>query len=133
MTKQEPPAYSELYGAILIGPNPQELNTSSMALMDSGNLLQYPVMSKKLHQQLGLKLLPSKLQAKTANKQALTILGLSTTAHLRFAGSQHLFSIQPLVIEDLSSHLNLGAKFNFNNEVNPQVVRQVGNNKQAYW
>ena len=49
----------------------------TMALLDSGNLLQFAAMSEKLHQALGGKLMPTTIRGKSANQQVLNILGIS--------------------------------------------------------
>ena len=69
--------YLDSYAAVTVGKIPAQLDTVCLSLLDSGNLLGKIAMSESFHQQLGLKLYPTLMKAKTASQENLTILGVS--------------------------------------------------------
>ena len=66
----------------------------------------------------------TKIKARAANKQALEILGVSRGIYKQFPNIAKMFLIKPLVVRNLSCHLNLGAQFNFKTGLIPQAVKQ---------
>lgn len=113
--------YSQLYAATMVSKEKGK-EVVTMSLMDSGNLLKYSVISEELHKELKLGLFTTQMVAKTANSSALKILGISSPIQIKFAQTDPVFTIEPLVIQALTSHLNLGAQFNFHHQITPQLV-----------
>ena len=104
-----------------------------MALLDSGNLLQFAVISEDLHATLNAKLTSTNIKGNSANQQTLNILGISEKILIHFPHSGNQIQFQPLVIRALASHLNLGAKFNFEHSLVPQKVLTVKGIKGNYY
>lgn len=124
--RHKPPVYAEVYWMVLLGLEPDTIDVPSLALMDSGNLLELPVISERFHKTLKAELLPTKAKARMANKESLKIMGLFSLIYLRFRGARKIYNIQPLVIKDLASAVDLGAQFNYCHQIPPQVVRKYG-------
>ena len=79
---------------------------------DSGNLLAQAAIDAELHAKLGIPIKDTKIKARAANKQALEIGGVSRGIYLRFFNLVKTFFMKPLVLQNLSCNLNLGAQFN---------------------
>ena len=95
-----------------------------MALPELGNLLAHAAIDANFHNMLEIPLEDTKIIAQAANKQALEILGVSQGICIRFPNITKMFLIKPLVVRNLSCHLNLGAQFNFKTGLIPQIVKQ---------
>ena len=118
-------SFSDLYAILKIKVKPGgDFTTLSMALLDSGNLLKLSVISAKLHKQLGLKLYPTSIRAKTASNAKMPILGSSEPFYIQFVSTTPTFKISPLVVKDMTTHINLGSRFFFENDIIPQMVRE---------
>lgn len=130
-TQQPHSKYSNMFAPVLLewGVN----NKQTIALLDSGNLLQFAAISEDLHVILNGKLIPTKIKGKSSNQQTLDILGISEKISIRFPHSDNKIQFQPLVIRALASHLNLGAKFNFEHSLIPQKVLTVKGIKGKYY
>ena len=92
--------------------------------MDSGNLLAQAAIDAEFHVILGIPIKDTKIKARAANKQALKIWGVSKGIYLRFSNMVKPFFVKPLVLQNLSCNLNLGAQFNFKTGLIPQKVVQ---------
>ena len=101
-------SFSDLYALLKIKVKPGgDFTTLSMALLDSGNLLKFSVISAKLHKQLGLKLYSTNIRAKTASNAKMPILGSSESFYIQFASTTPTFEISPLVVRDMTTHIDL--------------------------
>ena len=94
-----------------LGANGQASIT--MALLDSDNLLAHSAIDAGFHEQLGIPIEDTKIQARAANKQALEIQGVLKGIYLRFPNVAKTFFVKPLVVRNLSCKLKLGTQFNF--------------------
>ena len=95
-----------------------------MALLYSGNLLAHAAMDAEFHERLGVPIKDTKFKAQAANKQALEIWGVLQGIYIRFPNIAKTFLMKPLVVQDLSCNLNLGAQFNLETGLIPQMVKQ---------
>ena len=102
---------------------------NTMALLDSGNLLQQPAINASLHQTLGVKVVKTNVIARGANQLSIDIEGISKGIYLKFPNLQTSFLVRPLVVKNLASPLNLGSKFNFEFMLTPQLVEQDVNTR----
>ena len=50
-------------------------------------------------------------------------MGISEAFYLQFVATKPIFKIQPLVVRNMSAHINLGAFFFFENNIVPQCVQ----------
>ena len=113
-----------MFAPIIIGKRDGEYEHVTMALLDSGNLLQQPAINAKLHQTLGVGVVQTNVVARGANQLSIGIKGISEGIYLRFPNIRTSFFVRPLVVENLASPLNLGSKFNFEFMLTPQLVEQ---------
>ncbi len=116
--------HHEMFAPIIIGKRDGEYEHVTMALLDSGNLLQQPAINAKLHQTLGVGVVQTNVVARGANQLSIGIKGISEGIYLRFPNIRTSFFVRPLVVENLASPLNLGSKFNFEFMLTPQLVEQ---------
>ena len=106
--------HHEMFAPVIIGKHDGEYEHITMALLDSGNLLQQPAINAKLHQTLGVGVVKTNVVARGANQLSIGIKGISEGIYLKFPNIQTSFFVRPLVVENLASPLNLGSKFNLN-------------------
>ena len=118
-----------MYLPVLIQNNQGEARIT-LALPDSGNLLAHTAINAKFHQSLGIQTRRTDIRARSANKQALQIVGVSEGIYLRIPGVIKVFFIRPLVVHNLSCNLNLGAQFNFKTGLIPQIVQVTEDGKK---
>ena len=111
-----------MFAPLIIGRRDGKYEHITMALLDSGNLLQQPAINAKLHQTLGVGVVKTNVVARGANQLSINIKGISEGIHLKFPNIQTSFLVRPLVVENLASPLNLGSKFEF--MLTPQLVEQ---------
>ena len=116
--------HHEMFAPLIIGKHDGEYEHITMALLDSGNLLQQPAINARLHQTLGVGVVKTNVVARGANQLSINIKGISEGIHLKFPNIQTSFLVRPLVVENLASPLNLGSKFNFEFMLTPQLVEQ---------
>ena len=102
----------------------------TMALPDSGNLLAHTAIKINFHKMLKVPLEDTNIKAQATNKYTLEILGVSRGICIRFPNVTKIFCIKPLVMQNLSCHLNLGAQFNFKTRLIPQTVKQGADGKK---
>ena len=102
-------------------------NSIMLALPDSGNLLAHAAIDADFHEKLGIPIEATNIRARAANKQALEIQGVLKGIYLRFPNIAKTFFVKPLVVQNLSYNLNLGAQFNFKTRLIPQRVIQGKN------
>ena len=83
--------------------------------VDSGNKVFTPlIISGRLARMLKLKLnpLPPGLKIGTAaSRGSLRIAGIGSLVSIQIRGHEKVFRVKPLVIQNLSHHLNLGSEF----------------------
>ena len=116
--------HHEMFAPLIIGKNDGQYKHITMALLDSGNLLQQPAINASLHQTLGVKVVKTNVIARGANQLSIDIEGISKGIYLKFPNLQTSFLVRPLVVKNLASPLNLGSKFNFEFMLTPQLVEQ---------
>ena len=116
--------HHEMFAPLIIGKNDGQYEHITMALLDSGNLLQQPAINARLHQTLGVGVDKTNVVAHGANQLSIDIKGISEGIYLKFPNLQTSFLVRPLVVENLASPLNLGSKFNFEFMLTPQLVEQ---------
>ena len=116
--------HHEMFAPLIIGRRDGLYEHITMALLDSGNLLQQPAINAKLHQTLGVGVVKTNVVARGANQLSINIKGISEGIYLKFPNIQTSFLVRPLVVENLASPLNLGSKFNFEFMLTPQLVEQ---------
>ena len=123
---EEDPNYRhhEMFAPIIIGKRDGEYEHVTMALLDSGNLLQQPAINAKLHQTLEVGVVQTNVVARGANQLAIGIRGISKGIYIKFPNIPTSFFVRPLVVENLASPLNLGSKFNFEFMLTPQLVEK---------
>ena len=85
----------------------------------------------EFHAKLGTPIKDTKIKARAANKQALEIWGVSKGIYLRFSNMVKTFFVKPLVLQNLSCNLNLGAQFNFKTGLILQKVVQGKDGKKT--
>ncbi len=108
--------FSDMYLPILCGKTQGKCVFPSLALLD------HAAMSAELAELLKLKVYRTAVKGQSADHTQLSILGMTEKFHFRAAGSKLMFSLRALVVKGLSSSLNLGARFNFENNIVPQMV-----------
>ncbi len=113
-----------MFAPIVIGKRDGEYEHVTMALLDSGNLLQQPAINAKLHQTLEVGVVQTNVVARGANQLAIGIRGISEGIYIKFPNIPTSFFVRPLVVENLASPLNLGSKFNFEFMLTPQLVEK---------
>ena len=96
----------------------------TMALLDSGNLLQQPAINAGFHRSLGIEIDKTNVVARGANQAYINIEGISKGIYLKFPNVSNSYLIRPLVVKNLASPLNLGSKFNFEFMLTPQMVER---------
>ena len=116
--------HHEMFAPLIIGKSDGQYEHITMALLDSGNLLQQPAINASLHQTLGVGVDKTNVIARGANQLSIDIEGISEGIYLKFPNLQTSFLVRPLVVENLASPLNLGSKFNFEFMLTPQLVEQ---------
>ena len=116
--------HHEMFAPLIIGKNDGQYEHITMALLDSGNLLQQPAINASLHQTLGVGVDKINVIARGANQLSIDIKGISEGIYLKFPNLQTSFLVRPLVVENLASPLNLGSKFNFEFMLTPQLVER---------
>ena len=116
--------HHEMFAPLIIGRHDGQYEHITMALLDSGNLLQQPAINAKLHQTLGVGVVKTNVVARGANQLSINIKGISEGIYLKFPNIRTSFLVRPLVVENLASPLNLGSKFNFEFMLTPQLVEQ---------
>jgi hypothetical protein len=107
-------------GPVLSGP----------ALLDTGNTLRAEVISEDVKDRLQLKMQDTSLKGKTANAQDLRVLGRAEAVELHIPGVAQRFNIRPIVIQGMTSGVNLGSKFNFELRVTPQLLKIAGDGQE---
>ena len=84
-------------------------------LVDSGNKVRTPlIISGRLARMLKLKLNPPPPGLKigtAASRGSLRIAGIGSPVSIQIRGHEKVFRVKPLVIQNLSHHLNLGSEF----------------------
>ena len=113
-----------MFAPLIIGKSDGQYEHITMALLDSGNLLQQPAINASLHQTLGVGVDKTNVIARGANQLSIDIKGISEGIYLKFPNLRTSFLVRPLVVENLASPLNLGRKFNFEFMLTPQLVEQ---------
>ena len=113
-----------MFAPLIVGKDDGQYEHITMALLDSGNLLQQPAINASLHQTLGVKVVKTNVIARGANQLSIDIEGISKGIYLKFPNLQTSFLVRPLVVKNLASPLNLGSKFNFEFMLTPQLVEQ---------
>ena len=113
-----------MFAPLIIGKDDGRYKHITMALLDSGNLLQQPAINASLHQSLGVEVDKTNVVARGANQLSINIEGISKGIYLKFPNLQTSFLVRPLVVKNLASPLNLGSKFNFEFMLMPQLVEQ---------
>ena len=98
-----------MFAPIAVGKTKGKYEHVTMALIDSGNLLQQPAINADLHCSLGIGVDRTLIQATGANKLAIDIMGISKGIYLKFPNLDVGFKIKPLVVKNLASPLNLGS------------------------
>ena len=116
--------HHEMFAPLIIGKRDGQYEHITMALLDSGNLLQQPAINARLHQTLGVGVDKTNVVARGANQLSINIKGISEGIYLKFPNLQTSFLVRPLVVENLASPLNLGSKFNFEFMLTPQEQEQ---------
>ena len=113
--------YRAVYAPVMIRSQTNSSWTPTLSLMDSGNTLTFACISQKKHEEMGLSHRATNATGRAATAQSLSIVGISEPLELKFASMNKTFIINPLVVQYLNSPLNLGSKFNFDNDISPQV------------
>ena len=121
--------HHEMFAPLIIGKGDEQYKHITMALLDSGNILQQPAINASLHQTLGVKVDKTNVVARGANQLSINIKGISKGIYLKFPNLQTSFLVRPLVVKNLASPLNLGSKFNFEFMLTPQLVEQDVNTR----
>ena len=116
--------HHEMFAPLIIGKDDGRYKHITMALLDSGNLLQQPAINASLHQSLGVEVDKTNVVARGANQLSINIEGISKGIYLKFPNLRTSFLVRPLVVKNLASPLNLGSKFNFEFMLTPQLVEQ---------
>ena len=116
--------HHEMFAPLIIGKSDGQYEHITMALLDSGNLLQQPAINASLHQTLGVGVDKTNVIARGANQLSIDIKGISEGIYLKFPNLRTSFLVRPLVVKNLASPLNLGSKFNFEFMLTPQLVEQ---------
>ena len=116
--------HHEMFAPLIIGKHDGQYEHITMALLDSGNLLQQPAINASLHQTLGVGVVKTNVIARGANQLSIDIEGISEGIYLKFPNLQTSFLVRPLVVKNLASPLNLGSKFNFEFMLTPQLVER---------
>ena len=119
--------HHEMFAPLIIGKSDGQYEHITMALLDSGNLLQQPAINASLHQTLGVGVDKTNVIARGANQLSIDIEGISEGIYLKFPNLQTSFLVRPLVVKNLASPLNLGSKFNFEFMLTPQLVERDAN------
>ena len=119
--------HHEMFVPLIIGKDDRQYEHITMALLDSGNLLQQPAINAGLHHSLGIKVNKTNVVARGANQLSIDIEGISKGIYLKFPNLRTSFLIHPLVVKSLASPLNLGSKFIFEFMLIPQLVEQDAN------
>ena len=96
----------------------------TMALLDSGNLLQQPAINASFHRSLGIEIDKTNVVAGGANQASIDIEGISKGIYLKFPNVSNSYLIRPLVVKNLTYPLNLGSKLNFEFMLTPQMVER---------
>ena len=96
---------------IMAGSEMRELS----GLVDSGNKVRHPlIVSVRLARMLKLKLNPPPPGLKIGTAAAwgsLRIAGIGSPVSIQIRGHEKVFRVKPLVIQNLSHHVNLGSEF----------------------
>ena len=121
-----------MFAPLIIGKDDGQYEHITMALLDSGNLLQQPAINASLHQTLGVEVDKTNVVARGANQLSINIEGISKGIYLKFPNLRTSFLVRPLVVKNLASPLNLGSKFNFEFMLTPQLVEQDVNTGIKY-
>ena len=72
-----------------------------------------------------------RIKAWAANKQSLEIQGVSKGIYLKFPNVTKMFFVKPLVVNNQSCKLNLGAQFNYKTGFIPQRVISRHNGRKT--
>ena len=82
------------------------------ALIDSGNLSSYDLMSESLVKKLNLQVNPAHLELGTAGKgKKIQVIGQCNPLNIYIENCGEMFEIAPYVVQGLSANLNLGPRF----------------------
>ena len=104
------PTYGQMHAPVLVTSNPKMHSASLItALTDSGNLLSHSAVNAGIHSTLWIGTLNMEIVARSATKQTMKLQGRSKGIFIKFPHISIVFHIKPLVIHQLSTHLNLGA------------------------
>ena len=85
-------------------------NLLAHALVDSGNL-SHSVISDKLFNRLHLELLPCQIKLISPNQTQIEVLGFSAPFSFYIENLKRIFTIQPIVVKNLTVPLNLSRCF----------------------
>ena len=113
-----------MFVPLIMGDHKGRYEHITMALLDSGNLLQQPAINAGFHRSLGIKIDKTNVVARGANQVSIDIEGISKGIYLKFPNVNNSYLIRPLVVKNLASPLNLGSKFNFEFMLTPQMVER---------
>ena len=97
-----------MFVPLIIGKDDGQYEHITMALLDSGNLLQQPAINAGLHRSLGIEIDKTNVVARGANQLSINIEGISKGIFPKFLNLHTSFLIRPLVVKSLASPLNLG-------------------------
>ena len=113
-----------MFVPLIMGDQKGRYEHITMALLDSGNLLQQPAINAGFHRSLGIEIDKTNVVARGANQASIDIEGISKGIYLKFPNVSNSYLIRPLVVKNLASPLNLGSKFNFEFMLTPQMVER---------
>ena len=117
-------SHHEMFVPLIMGDQKGRYKHITMALLDSGNLLQQPAINTGFHRSLGIEIDKTNVVARGANQASIDIEGISKGIYLKFPHVSNSYLIRPLVVKNLASPLNLGSKFNFEFMLTPQMVER---------
>ena len=117
-------SHHEMFVPLIMGDQKGRYKHITMALLDSGNLLQQPAINAGFHRSLGIEINKTNVVARGANQASIDIEGISKGIYLKFPNVSNSYLIRPLVVKNLASPLNLGSKFNFEFMLTPQMVER---------
>ena len=80
--------HHEMSAPLIVGKDDGQNKHITMALLDSGNLLQQPDINASLHQTLGVEVVKTNVVARGANQLSIDIEGISKGIYLKFPNLQ---------------------------------------------